>query len=161
MSATSVVPAAVPSLTHSSRPWLPSSALKKSAPSTPVSELGCEPHGYVPEPGSPPYKGLQFFGEADSDLFFGREKLTSKLVSKIDPSKGNRFLAVVGASGSGKSSIIRAGLIPALQQDHRCSDDHLGQRRENDYRPDLRVPVCRPRDSPKNVGPGDCAGDGG
>jgi energy-coupling factor transporter ATP-binding protein EcfA2 len=48
----------------------------------------------------------------DADLFFGREALTAELVENL---RHHRFLAVVGASGSGKSSVVRAGLIPALQ----------------------------------------------
>lgn len=68
-----------------------------------------------PAPGEPPFKGLEFFDEPDADLFFGREDLTAKLVQEIH---ANQFLAViVGASGSGKSSIVRAGLIPALRRD--------------------------------------------
>jgi WD40 repeat protein/DNA-binding SARP family transcriptional activator len=70
----------------------------------------------APAPGEPPYKGLQYFGQADADLFFGRELLTAKLVASLAPAKGDRFLAVVGASGSGKSSLVHAGLIPALHQ---------------------------------------------
>jgi WD40 repeat protein/DNA-binding SARP family transcriptional activator len=68
-----------------------------------------------PAPGEPPFKGLQYFDEADTDLFFGREVLTAKLIEHLHKS---HFLAViVGASGSGKSSIVRAGLIPALKRD--------------------------------------------
>ncbi|HJS17524.1 MAG TPA: adenylate/guanylate cyclase domain-containing protein, partial [Anaerolineales bacterium] len=66
-----------------------------------------------PTPGEPPFKGLQFFDEEDCDLFFGRELLTTKLVERLDAS---HFLSVIiGASGSGKSSLVRAGLIPALR----------------------------------------------
>lgn len=67
-----------------------------------------------PTPGEPPYKGLQYFDREDADLFFGREQLTARLMGRI---RDERFLAVVGASGSGKSSIVRAGLIPALHRD--------------------------------------------
>ncbi|MCA9875757.1 MAG: hypothetical protein KC441_18930, partial [Anaerolineales bacterium] len=71
-----------------------------------------------------PYKGLQFFTAADADLFFGREQLTAEL---IDHLRAHRFLAVVGASGSGKSSVVRAGVIPriksgALAEDGLSSD---------------------------------------
>lgn len=59
-----------------------------------------------------PYKGLQFFTEADADLFFGRKQLTDEL---IDHLRQHRFLAVVGASGSGKSSVVRAGVIPQVK----------------------------------------------
>jgi WD40 repeat protein/DNA-binding SARP family transcriptional activator/tRNA A-37 threonylcarbamoyl transferase component Bud32 len=60
-----------------------------------------------------PYKGLRSFQEADRDDFFGREALTEQLVSRLAQS---RFLAVVGPSGSGKSSAVKAGLIPALRE---------------------------------------------
>lgn len=67
-----------------------------------------------PAPGEPPFKGLEFFDEADASLFFGREQLVEKLAQTI---QAQHFLAVViGASGSGKSSVVRAGLIPALKQ---------------------------------------------
>lgn len=67
----------------------------------------------LPAPGEPPFKGLEFFDERDAALFFGREQLTETLVQEIH---ADNFLAVVvGASGSGKSSVVRAGLIPALR----------------------------------------------
>lgn len=71
----------------------------------------------APALGLPPFKGLLCFDESDADLFFGREALTARLVERVTASfkSGERFLAVVGASGSGKSSVVRAGLIPALR----------------------------------------------
>jgi WD40 repeat protein/transcriptional regulator with XRE-family HTH domain len=70
-----------------------------------------------------PYKGLQFFDVQDADLFYGRELLTARLVRHL---RKHQFLAiVVGASGSGKSSIVRAGLIPALQRGQRLADGSL------------------------------------
>lgn len=66
-----------------------------------------------PAPGEPPFKGLEYFDESDAGLFFGREALSAKLANTL---RENRFLAVVvGASGSGKSSVVRAGLLPALK----------------------------------------------
>jgi WD40 repeat protein/class 3 adenylate cyclase len=59
-----------------------------------------------------PYKGLRAFEEGDADDFFGREELIGQLVERLGQT---RFLAVVGPSGSGKSSVVRAGLIPALR----------------------------------------------
>ncbi|MEX2457506.1 MAG: hypothetical protein WD770_00795 [Actinomycetota bacterium] len=59
-----------------------------------------------------PYKGLRPFEEGDAPDFFGREELTQQLVERLGQT---RFLAVVGPSGSGKSSVVRAGLIPALR----------------------------------------------
>ena len=60
-----------------------------------------------------PYKGLRAFEEGDAVDFFGREELVEELVKRV---KQTRFLAVVGPSGSGKSSVVRAGLIPALRR---------------------------------------------
>lgn len=58
-----------------------------------------------------PYVGLAAFGEADSGYFFGREKLTGALVEHL---KEKRLLVLFGASGSGKSSVLRAGVLPAF-----------------------------------------------
>ncbi|MEI2609108.1 MAG: cytochrome D1 domain-containing protein [Candidatus Promineifilaceae bacterium] len=60
-----------------------------------------------------PYKGLLYFDVDDAPLFFGRERVINELLEHL---RQHRFLAVVGASGSGKSSVVRAGVIPALQQ---------------------------------------------
>jgi serine/threonine protein kinase/WD40 repeat protein/DNA-binding winged helix-turn-helix (wHTH) protein len=62
-----------------------------------------------------PFKGLRAFAETDADEFRGRERLLEELVTRMrDPEF--RLLAVVGPSGSGKSSVVRAGLIPAVRQ---------------------------------------------
>ena len=58
-----------------------------------------------------PYKGLAEFEAADADHYFGRERLIAELIAR---SVGGTFLGLVGASGSGKSSALRAGLLPAL-----------------------------------------------
>jgi len=58
-----------------------------------------------------PYPGLRAFETYESFLFFGREIHTEELLRRLS---GNRFLAVVGTSGGGKSSLVRAGLLPAL-----------------------------------------------
>lgn len=75
-----------------------------------------------------PYKGLRPFEEADAAEFFGREALTAQLLSRLTPTPpaaaagrepsqvADRFLAVVGPSGSGKSSVVKAGLLPALRR---------------------------------------------
>ncbi|MGH2765257.1 MAG: BTAD domain-containing putative transcriptional regulator [Actinomycetota bacterium] len=63
-----------------------------------------------------PYKGLRAFTEADAHDFFGRGELTRRLVAKLaEAAPGSRFLAVVGPSGGGKSSVVRAGLVPAIR----------------------------------------------
>ena len=60
-----------------------------------------------------PFKGLAGFGTADTDLFFGRERLVAEMVARL---AGSTFLGIVGPSGSGKSSVLRAGLVPALAE---------------------------------------------
>jgi hypothetical protein len=93
----------------------------------------------APAPGEPPFKGLLYFDEADAELFFGREAWVEKLVARLSPLATDgvtdvadasatsvtsatksvaNFLAIIGASGSGKSSLARAGLIPALRREH-------------------------------------------
>jgi transcriptional regulator with XRE-family HTH domain len=68
----------------------------------------------VPAPDErPPYRGLNRFEPDDSDLFFGRETLVANVVGLV---REHRFAAVSGPSGSGKSSLLRAGLIPRLRQ---------------------------------------------
>ena len=64
-----------------------------------------------PVEGEPPYMGMRYFDTSDAALFFGREALTRELAARV---ANEPFLAIVGASGSGKSSVARAGLIPAL-----------------------------------------------
>jgi WD40 repeat protein/DNA-binding SARP family transcriptional activator len=59
-----------------------------------------------------PFKGLASFEAADAPYFFGRDRLVAELVAQL---VGASFLAVVGPSGSGKSSALRAGLLPALE----------------------------------------------
>jgi WD40 repeat protein len=77
----------------------------------------------APAPGEPPFKGLQYFDENDAEWFFGREFLVAKLVGRL---RESRFLGViVGASGSGKSSVVRAGMIPALKRSEPLADGTL------------------------------------
>jgi len=59
-----------------------------------------------------PFRGLRAFGEADAGAFYGRDQLTAELVDAVAE---RRFVTVVGASGSGKSSVVRAGLLPQLR----------------------------------------------
>ena len=65
---------------------------------------------FKPETGESPYMGLRYFDTSDADLFYGREALTDELLRRVEKES---FLAIVGSSGSGKSSVARAGLIPA------------------------------------------------
>jgi hypothetical protein len=65
-----------------------------------------------------PYRGLLHFREEDASFFFGRETAIEKLVDAV---RRQAFVAVVGASGSGKSSVVRAGLVPKLRNDRRSA----------------------------------------
>ena len=58
-----------------------------------------------------PFKGLASFEPVDAEYYFGRERLVAELVARL---VGAGFLGIVGPSGSGKSSVLRAGLLPAL-----------------------------------------------
>jgi WD40 repeat protein/DNA-binding SARP family transcriptional activator len=104
-----------------------------------------------PAPGEPPFKGLQYFDEPDAPLFFGREQLTARLVARLSPDPSQRdlwgegrFLAVVGASGSGKSSIVRAGLIPALKQGQPLADGSLPPAGSEHWPVHLITPTAHP-----------------
>ena len=82
-------------------------------PSTPLEQTAAAPSDEIRNP----YKGLRPFEEADAADFFGREELVTQLADHLAESgPGARLLAVVGPSGSGKSSIVRAGLVPALRR---------------------------------------------
>ena len=72
--------------------------------------------------GEPPYMGLRYFDTQDAYLFYGREALTRELLARVQKES---FLAIVGASGSGKSSVARAGLIPAWQQESERGVIHV------------------------------------
>ena len=58
-----------------------------------------------------PFPGLRAFEEEEDILFFGREKQVDELLKKL---RTQRFLTVIGSSGSGKSSLVKSGLIPSL-----------------------------------------------
>ena len=61
-----------------------------------------------------PFRGLRPFSEDDAHSFFGRDRLIADVVRRV--SEGDRLIALIGPSGSGKSSAVRAGLIPAIRK---------------------------------------------
>ena len=69
-----------------------------------------------------PYRGLFHFGPDDADYFFGRSLFVSALETAV---KRRAFIPVLGASGSGKSSVVLAGLVPRLQQIGRWQFTHF------------------------------------
>lgn len=85
-------------------------------------------------PDVPPYRALEAFDAKDAEFFFGRTVLTDALLAKVFDES---FVAVLGPSGSGKSSVVQAGLLPELMK---------GERRDTK---DWQVlPVIKPGDSP-------------
>lgn len=78
----------------------------------------------IPAEISNPYKGLRAFEEADASTFFGREELVRRLLARMEEDvEGYNFLALVGPSGSGKSSAVYAGLLPALRNGYISGSD--------------------------------------
>jgi WD40 repeat protein/energy-coupling factor transporter ATP-binding protein EcfA2 len=87
----------------------------EGAPQLDAAEIGTSVSSSAPVPGVVPgpcpYMGLAAFEPEDAALFFGRERFVADLTVRLSESN---MLAVVGASGSGKSSVLRAGLVPAI-----------------------------------------------
>jgi WD40 repeat protein len=81
-----------------------------------------------------PYRGLAAFTEEDAEFFFGRQRVVDSLLGRLG--REPRFLALLGPSGSGKSSIVRAGLIPQLRRSAVPGSDQWG------------ILVTRPADDP-------------
>ncbi|MEJ3749953.1 AAA family ATPase [Actinomycetes bacterium KLBMP 9797] len=97
--------------------WQPKAAAHAAAFAVALAErivrpVPAPPPGRPSETGPCPYPGLAAFGERDADLFFGRGEVADELAALV---ARRRFVAVVGASGSGKSSLLRAGLLPRLR----------------------------------------------
>ncbi|SDN01165.1 nSTAND1 domain-containing NTPase [Allokutzneria albata] len=97
-------------------------------------EAEAESLGDAVEPGKDsPYRGLAAFREQDAELFFGREELVADLLDRLGR---DRFLVVAGASGAGKSSLLRAGVA------HRVATEGLAGR--TDWRAVVLVPGTKP-----------------
>jgi tetratricopeptide (TPR) repeat protein len=92
--------------------------------------------GFRLEPGRPPYPGIHAFEAEDAAIYFGRDDETRAVIEKLDARRtqgGARFLLVIGASGAGKSSLLKAGVLPQLA------------RRRSHW---LLLPVMRPEKAP-------------
>ena len=81
-----------------------------------------------------PFVGLRPFESTDSLYYFGRKMQTRALLDQLN---AHRFVAVVGGSGSGKSSLVRAGLIPNLEAGFLVQDRDL-----------WKIAIFKPGDSP-------------
>ena len=78
--------------------------------------------GFDWDPTRPPYPGLLAFDEADAAIYFGRDDDVRRLIERLNARRaqgGARMVVVLGASGSGKSSLLRAGVLPRLKRDKR------------------------------------------
>ncbi|MCP4515556.1 MAG: ATP-binding protein, partial [Delftia sp.] len=89
-----------------------STLMYRAGQEPPDSTLAEFAPGNAPQVDECPYLGLDAFGEAQQSFFFGRRRLIDEMVTEL---KGNRLLSVVGPSGSGKSSLVLAGLMSALK----------------------------------------------
>jgi len=70
----------------------------------------------------PPFPGLLAYEESDAAIYFGRDDDIRQLIERLNSRRalgGTKFLALLGASGSGKSSLVRAGIVPRLKRDRR------------------------------------------
>ncbi len=92
--------------------------------------------GFKLDPNRPPYPGIHAFEAEDAAIYFGRDDETRAVIEKLDARRtqgGVRFLLVIGASGAGKSSLLKAGILPQLE------------RRRSHW---LLLPVMRPEKAP-------------
>ena len=86
-----------------------------------LSEIALDAQGQFEWDASrPPYPGLLSFEEADAAIYFGRDDDIRAVIERLNARRvqgGNRLIALLGASGSGKSSLMRAGVLPRLKRD--------------------------------------------
>jgi len=76
--------------------------------------------GFPWDSSRPPYPGLLAFDESDAAIYFGRDDDIRRLIERLNARRaqgGEKLIAVLGASGSGKSSLLRAGVVPRLKRD--------------------------------------------
>jgi len=93
-------------------------ALSKALASLALHDRG----GFPWDPQRPPYPGLLCFDQEDAAIYFGRDQEISQLIERLQALRvqgGGRLLLLLGASGSGKSSLLRAGLLPRLARSGR------------------------------------------
>jgi WD40 repeat protein/DNA-binding SARP family transcriptional activator len=104
-----------------------------------------------PSPGESPYKGLQYFEPCDANIFFGRETITATIINHVREMLKSttdyvalRFLALVGASGSGKSSILRAGMVPAIYSTRFFTSTNSSSQERIDWEVHIITPTSHP-----------------
>ncbi|MGL5793589.1 MAG: ATP-binding protein, partial [Waterburya sp.] len=113
----------VPAYSETERKWieLPQHEVLVLLKKEPINEIVESPNNLPPDNetilqrpfiASSPYRGLKRFNAKNKNLFFGRERLINQLIEAVNQSN---LVVVLGASGSGKSSVIRAGVLPQLE----------------------------------------------
>ena len=78
--------------------------------------------GFKLDPNRPPFPGIHAFEAEDAAIYFGRDDETREVIERLDARRsqgGARFLVMIGASGSGKSSLLKAGVLPQLSRRRR------------------------------------------
>ena len=78
--------------------------------------------GFKLDPNRPPFPGIHAFEAEDAAIYFGRDDETRAVIERLDARRtqgGARFLVMIGASGSGKSSLLKAGVLPQLSRRRR------------------------------------------
>jgi hypothetical protein len=90
-------------------------ALRANPASPPLRTLQAEWEGVTFVAPSCPYPGMQPFTAAEQERFYGR---AAEIAQAVDHLRRHRFLAVIGSSGSGKSSLLAAGILPELARSH-------------------------------------------
>ncbi|MFC8132042.1 AAA family ATPase [Streptomyces sp. NPDC057302] len=95
----------------------------RAAPTSADDEERLRVEGLTADPGVCPYRGLASYRQQDARWFFGRERSTDALVAQLRAAeKTGGLVMLVGASGAGKSSLLNAGLVPALRNGAALSD---------------------------------------
>jgi hypothetical protein len=111
-------------------PTLAQAAGQASPPEPPDVQLGAAGARYRTQP----YPGLRSFEDDENDIFFGRKAHVEELLKRLEK---QQLIVVLGGSGSGKSSVVRAGLIPELREDRKLPG-RLGRWYVADFKPGLR-----------------------
>jgi len=87
-----------------------------------LEAIAREQHDFPWDGSRPPFPGLFAFQDEDAAIYFGRDDDIRRLTERLNARRtqgGARLIALLGASGSGKSSLLRAGLIPRIRRDNR------------------------------------------
>jgi hypothetical protein len=102
----------------------------KTEPILPLMKSDAGIHKYRTQP----YPGLRSFEDDENDIFFGRKGHITELLRRLEK---QQLIVVLGGSGSGKSSVVRAGLIPELREDQKLPG-RLGRWYVAEFKPGLR-----------------------